>query len=945
MKRTWLPIIASFTILLLFRLLSGAPAAAFAKTGPKEIEQRLKKTLEQISEKADASETPESLSARSDPSGRQAPRSLPAQEVRIRPKTQTPMQIRVTSPSRGTRMTAQSEEEIARDFLRSHRALLNLIDPDEELLLESKLQDNIGYTHLRYAQRYFNIPVWPAELIVHLDPTGNPYLLNGAFVPTPKKAALHPELTAEDAEARAREHVSGGDGAAVVAPELIFYADMERRPQLAWKTELTLSLTEKWVVVVDAVSGAILTAYNRVPDASASGSGVDLLGVRRNIELWQAEGEYYMVNTAKPMYDPAASAPPNPDETRGGIIILDAENQPPTSDVQYLSHITHVTSGSTNENWLPDAVSAARNISESYDYFLERHNRDSIDGQGGSIIAIVRVGQNFANAAWADMMIFGDAQPFAAALDVVAHELAHGVTTATANLIYQNQSGALNEAFSDIFGEMTEARTNGSTDWVLGTRLPEQIRSLSDPASQDTGIGRPYPSRMSEYINTYQDYGGVHLNATIITHAFYLLAQGMDGAIGMRDAERIFYRALAYHLVSSSRFIDARLACIVSAEELFGQGSAQAIRTAAAFDAVEITDAEPTPNPDETEYIPPPSGPDAILFVYYDEGQGDHYLGRRQSGDPAAGVRLSHFPVSPARASVREDGGFAAFVNKFNDMCLILTDGAGTEECLGYEGLVSSVAMSPDGRFYGFVFLDETGMPGDSITVIDTDSDNDVTYELVAPAFDGVSTNTIIRADAMTFTSDNRYIVYDALNRIELLDGAKYDAWSIYAIDLTNGQTLVLMPPTGKLDIGFPALSQTNDNFITYDAFDPNITGSTIYAQNMIKNTTHTITEVSGDWGTPFYMADDSGIIYSQRNPTIPTGFNIWLQPLAGDRITPAGEPSLYLTNADFGVVYRREALPDEPDVPDNGDDDVVVPDDGNGGGGGGGCFIGAAGF
>ena len=130
-----------------------------------------------------------------------------------------------------------------------------------------------------------------------------------------------------------------------------------------------------------------------------------------------------------------------------------------------------IVSSSANSGWLADAVSASFGLSETYDYYLERHNRDSLDGQGGTMTAVVRYGQSLNSAFWnpsLGLMLFGDGLPFARALHVVGHELTHAVTTNSADLVYQNQSGALNEAFSDIFGEMVEARTKGTPDWLKG---------------------------------------------------------------------------------------------------------------------------------------------------------------------------------------------------------------------------------------------------------------------------------------------------------------------------------------------------------------------------------------------------------------------------------------------------------------------------------------------
>ena len=829
--------------------------------------------------------------------------------VVLRPTAGTPRQIKgavLQHAAYGFAAGSDSHLTTARTFLHTNCDLLRLDDPHAELVLARRHTDELGRTHLRFRQQYQGLPVWPADVIVHLNPDGHVDVMNGVFVPTPKKLSTVPVLDEATAVEYARTGLADGDKAEVTASELIIYAPGDTPPRLAWKLELDISLTSRWLVVIDAINGDELTAYSQIMHQHVVGSGVDLFGRTRRLNVWQDGGFFGMIDTSKPMFTPGL----NWQDHRGAIWIYDARNLPPTSRPEEFPPSVIVNSSSSTSGWLHDGVSAAYNLSEVYDYYQERHNRNSFDGQGTSIRAIVRLGRNYLNASYIpdlNLMAFGDALPFAGALDVVGHELTHGVIHHSAHLVYQNQPGALNESFADIFGEMIEARTTGRPDWLLGGELGRPIRNMANPATLTSPVGRPYPTRMSEFVYTHENNGGVHINSSIVNRAYYLLAAGLEGGIGLRDAERIFYRALTVHLVSNSRFIDARLACIQAAEELFGQGSRQVQKTAEAFDAVEITDAAPpTPEPPTRPSV---RGPDSTLFVYRDQF-GNFRLGRREDilGDETHGTRLASAIVASARPSVSRNGEFAIFVNAQNDICVIGTNGSG-ESCFGFPGLVHSVAMSPDSQLFGFVFRDALGNPDNRISVFDLGPAEPRTFTLRAPAYDGPGTDTILHADAMDFTLDGQWLVYDALNAVTFGDGSRLQLWSLYALHLETGRNLALIPPIRGFDIGFPALSQTGDNFLTFDVFDTTRNQSTVFAGNLNTGDIVPIATVTGGLGAPGYTGDDSAIVYSQRDPNVSTGFSLVRQPLAADRITPQGQASWWLRNADFGVIYRRSGL------------------------------------
>jgi hypothetical protein len=390
-----------------------------------------------------------------------------------------------------------------------------------------------------------------------------------------------------------------------------------------------------------------------------------------------------------------------------------------------------------------------------------------------------------------------------------------------------------------------------------------------------------------------------------VAHAFYLLAEGLSGAVGLQDAAEIFHRAQTLHLVSNSQFIDARFACISSAEELFGVNSPQALKTAEAFDAVGIFDDEPTPEPPPVE---PVSAPDSALFICYEKG--GLYLDRYEGGTE---YYLSGTEVSPSRASVAGNGSIALFVDSLNDLCYTLTDCSYCEECFDMQGQVHSVAMSTDGQLFGIVLLDEYGDPYDEIGIIDFQEDPEGEigiYPLVSPAIDGVSIDTIQYADVMDFTSDNRYIIYDAFNVFQFQTATEVGTWSIYAIDLQTEQTIALTTPNADYEVGNPALSQTTNNMITFDVMDTATGHSTVYAANLFTAEVAAVGTVPNSWGVPGYNGDDTAIVYSYPDSS-PTGFYLRQQPLGLDLMTPQGSPSKafdLISGGAFGVVFRRGA-------------------------------------
>jgi len=203
-------------------------------------------------------------------------------------------------------------------------------------------------------------------------------------------------------------------------------------------------------------------------------------------------------------------------------------------------------------------------VDEAYDglgmtfkFYMEAYQRNSIDGQGLHLNATAHYGQDYDNAFWnGQQMVFGDGDNsifnrFTIALDVIGHELTHGVTGSEINLTYLNQSGALNESVSDVFGSLIKQyalrQTADQADWLIGAGLlkfPGQaLRSMKAPgtAYDNNVMGKdPQPADMAHYVHTSQDSGGVHLNSGIPNRAFFLTASALGGHAWER-AGQIWY--------------------------------------------------------------------------------------------------------------------------------------------------------------------------------------------------------------------------------------------------------------------------------------------------------------------------------------------------------------------------------------------------------------------
>lgn len=419
-----------------------------------------------------------------------------------------------------------SPEAAARGFLAVYGQLFGLKDQAQELMAMKKKSADRGRSFVRFQQVYQGIPVLGGELIVQMDAGKNVVSASGEILPALELDTV-PGIDADMARQQALEKaaksydLSVGDLRAS-QPELWIYdpgllgGRGPRLTRLTWRIEVTpvelLPIRE--LVLVDAQRGFVVLHFNQIDTV-------------RNRETYDANNSIILP----------------------GVLRCD-ESNPLCIGGDAHEVAAHVYSGAT------------------YDFYNSQHSRDSIDDAGMTLISTVHYGSDYGNAFWnGTQMVYGDGYGFPLAEDVVAHELTHGVTEHESHLFYYYQSGAINEAFSDIWGELVDQlqvtdNDAGDTRWDMGEDIVGLgvIRNMQDP----TLFGDP--DRMnSPYYECdikEKDNGGVHSNSGVANKAAYLMVDGdnFNGysviGIGAIKTAKIWYEVQTNMLTSAADYQD-----------------------------------------------------------------------------------------------------------------------------------------------------------------------------------------------------------------------------------------------------------------------------------------------------------------------------------------------------------------------------------------------------
>ncbi|MFF5721364.1 M4 family metallopeptidase [Streptomyces buecherae] len=441
----------------------------------------------------------------------------------------------------GTSTSAVLDSPYPGDALRwvnAHQGLFGVSEPANFLRERpqvEKRQTRERQQHLWYDQVVDGVPVHDARVGVHLDESGQRVrMVSNGFRPDIAVPSTKPVISADEAVSQARRALPSAR--LVEKPTLYLHAGS---PVQGRNTPADLV----WEVWLSDQAAGVSSSY--FVDASGGGGGVLLTENRRRHGLYR---EVYDLEHEKVF-------PPSP--------VLTEHSQP--------SHVTQ------------DATVAFEALGVTYSYFHSMFGRDSYDGRGASLKAGVRFDRDYENAYWdpADkIMVFGDGMVIR---DIAAHEMTHAVTSSSADLRYEHQSGALNESFSDIFGEATDRHVGGG-DWVIGSQASKigELRDLANPARYGQ------PGHMKDYEIKCGDGGGVHHNSGIPNRAFYLAYQKLG-----KKADRIFYHALTDYLFPSAGFADAVNATYAASWALYGKDGAEAGQIMDAWKAVGVDSDTP----------------------------------------------------------------------------------------------------------------------------------------------------------------------------------------------------------------------------------------------------------------------------------------------------------------------------------------------------------------
>ena len=548
-----------------------------------------------------------------------------------------------------------SEVAASMTFFEENKGAFRMSDPSKELRLNRVDTDNLGMRHVRFEQRYNGLKVIGGELITHFRSSGELRTVAGNFAPEINLDTT-PAVAGQDAVAAAGKDLASFFGVGNPGnPELVIFP-WEGKYYLAWRIFLYSDTPMgRWEYFIDASSGTVIYKANRIMNANDVGTGIGVMGdTMYHVDTHYDGAKYLMIDYTRQLNnDPHGHDGRMP--TGSSIYTNIAGAALPGSIASDVDNLWYDTAQAP-------AVSGHIFTAVMYDWLLSAFNRNGYNNSGSTMLTIVNYSAEGDNNAYWDgtrIVIWSWStgwRSLAGCPDVIAHEWGHAVTEYGSNLIYEKESGAINESFSDMMGVAFEWAhdTLDNPDWEMGEngRLTGVgFRSMSNPHT----YGDPdYYGRSDPYWydvdgctpSDGNDYCGVHTNCGVGNKWFYLLSDGGTHhditvtGIGVANAIQIAYRANAYYWFSASNYENAALGTITAADDLDPTG-VWATQVANAWAAVGV------PVPRASLAFSYPSGRPSHLIPYQTTTFSAVVSGQLD-GTPVSGSGQLHYSVNGA---------------------------------------------------------------------------------------------------------------------------------------------------------------------------------------------------------------------------------------------------------------------------------------------------------
>ncbi|MBY8873122.1 M4 family metallopeptidase [Micromonospora sp. PLK6-60] len=477
--------------------------------------------------------------------------------------------------------------------------------------------DANGAAHTRYSRTYHGLRVYGGDFVIHTAANGS-YAGTSVGLVAPLALSTAPKVTSAAATETTRKAFEGSL-TAVSTPELFVDAS-SGKGRLAWETVATGWQSDKQTpsklhVITDAVTGKVIGSYDEIETVAGTGNGIYTGTV--TIDTTLSGSTYQMI-----------------DPSHGNGRTCDMNNG--TSTCTTFTDADNTWGTGANSNRQSAAVDAHFGAAKTFDYFKNVHGRNGIFGNGNGVPSRVHYGNNYVNAFWdGSQMTYGDgssnSRPLVS-LDVAGHEMSHGVTEALSGLVYSGESGGLNEATSDIFGNMVEfyaAAPSDPGDYQVGEKINingngTPLRYMYNPSLDGSS---------DSCWSTSTKNKDVHYSSGVGNHFFFNLAEGTGATaygtspvcgsapavtgIGRAKAEKIWYRALDVYFTSNTSYVNtttpsntARAYTLRAATDLYGSCSTEYKAVQAAWTAVNVAgnDAPCSTGNDFSVSLSPTSG-------------------------------------------------------------------------------------------------------------------------------------------------------------------------------------------------------------------------------------------------------------------------------------------------------------------------------------------------